>query len=245
MCTLTYIPKENGYLLGNSRDVGLDRANAIFPSFANSKTDERLVFAKDYISQGSWLVINSNFFSSVCLLNGGYQNHIQKEKYRQSRGLIPLHFFDYKTAEEFIRHYDFADLEPFTLIAFEGRNRKLPLITELIWTGEHLIASELPNTQALIWSSSTLYNQEAKETRSQWFEQYLLLHQEDLNIDSLAEFHHLGGIDCPLGEVRIKSYHPNGVQTVSISILDIDLAHQEGVFKYHDLVANQISLFQL
>ncbi len=134
MCTATYLPfRPQGYVLTHSRDEQAARPAALPPQLVTIN-DQVVAFPRDPQGQGTWIATNAQ--TTVCLLNGAFAPHQRKERYKHSRGMVPLHFFEYPSIEEFYTTYDFQDIEPFTLLCAEiGR------LTELRWDGENLYTS--------------------------------------------------------------------------------------------------------
>jgi hypothetical protein len=83
------------------------------------------------------------------------------------------------------------------------------------WDGaaKHLL--ELDPEKPHIWSSSTLYNDEIKNKRIAWFQNWLAAEQEN-NAAEILKFHKTAGAD-DIENGLIMSRHNNLVCTVSIT----------------------------
>ena len=134
MCTVTYVPSGDGFYLTSNRDESLKRSKVDWPS-DQTFNNYTLTYPKDVTGNGTWIAVD-NRGNVVCLLNGAFQPHQRKEKYRHSRGLVVLGIFSFDSAENFYKNYDLHDIEPFTLVlVFNGK------LFEFRWDGErkHLL----------------------------------------------------------------------------------------------------------
>src|SRR5690606_33720777 len=129
----------------------------------------KLLYPKEKESGGSWIGI-SGHHRLICLLNGGFESHQRKNKYRLSRGVVVK---DLLTAEDIdlaIEEYPLRDIEPFTVILVDW---KVSLrFMELVWDGEQKHFKELELKEHL-WSSSPLYNKDMRLHRQDWFLDFL------------------------------------------------------------------------
>ena len=103
------------------------------------------------------------------------------------------------------------------------------------WDGatKHLL--ELDPDKPHIWSSSTLYNDEIKNKRITWFQNWLAAEQEK-NAAEILKFHKTAGADDKENGL-IMSRNNNLVCTVSITqIIKKDLKF---LLKYFDRINNQ------
>ncbi len=166
MCTLTYLPLSTGFVLTHNRDERMNRPAT--PHFVEQQNvqGETLYFPQDLEAQGSWFVHQER--ASLCVLNGGTGYYTPNPPYRHSRGLVPLHFFSFASAEAFAAQYNFTQLEPFTLIIAE-KKKLWKLIHDEAHTGMH----PLDPKQAHIWSSTRLYSPEVRAKREHWFADWL------------------------------------------------------------------------
>jgi hypothetical protein len=121
-------------------------------------------------------------------LNGGFEIHNRKEKYRQSRGVVVKDLLSAKAIESAIASYNFNDIEPFTIVIADW-NTQLSFY-ELVWDGTNVHFEKLP-LETKMWSSSTLYTEEKKQARRKWFETFKSKHK--LMSKTLLEFHKTAG----------------------------------------------------
>ncbi|MCG9879460.1 MAG: NRDE family protein [Bacteroidia bacterium] len=225
MCTLTYLPlSENSYILTSNRDEKIARESAIFP-FKTDYVSQVLVYPKDPLGEGSWLVASSNGMVA-CLLNGGIEAHVSKPPYVMSRGKVLIHLFKFETISEFLAEFNFKGIEPFTIVAI-----KELAIHEIKWTGSAILHSIKDKSKAHIWSSVTLYSEEIRLARESFFYQYLNGLDEQNASNQLLGFHQFNGSEIfPNG---IKLNPKNGTQTISISQI---ITNNKGInFDYFDL----------
>lgn len=206
MCTLTYVPVANGFVLTSSRDESPKRVAT--PPSAYEYEGERLVFPKDKLSQGSWLISNDRGRASS-LLNGGLQPHQRRDSYRKSRGIVHLDLYLFSGLEEFARDYNLQDIEPFTVVSVEGSQ-----IFQLVWTGSEKLLDWFDGRKPKIWSSSMLYNAEMKKMREDWFSEWLNSNIE-LGSERMMEFHQQSFTDDPRCDVIMQ--RETGVRTTSIT----------------------------
>ncbi len=208
MCTVTYIPLQNNdFILTSSRDVSFDREKAMLPK-KYIEDGVKLFYPKDGKAGGTWIGSSSKN-RLICLLNGGFENHISKNKYRKSRGKIVLELLKLEDLLQGLIAIDLNNIEPFTLVIVTWFD-KLTL-TEFVWDGAEKHTKKLPQAEQ-IWSSSTLYTEEMKTMRKDWFENWK--NQKKCDAKGILQFHHEAGIGNSKVDVLMK--RPK-VGTVSIT----------------------------
>jgi hypothetical protein len=210
MCTLSYIPKPNGFLLTSNRDESVNRLPALEPR-AYMHNQVKVMYTKDTQAGGTWLAVAENHFT-LCLLNGAFEKHKHQPPYRHSRGLVVTDFFNYNNALSFKDEYDCEGLEPFTLVIIESGN--LPRIHELRWDGNELFYITIDPTVPQIWSSATLYDAEVIAERAVWFQSFLQTNPNP-SPDDMLFFHHFGGGEH--GQNTILMNRNNILKTISIT----------------------------
>lgn len=208
MCTVTYLPLDaNKFILTSSRDVPFSREKALQPK-KYLEDGVELYYPKDGKAGGTWIGTSSKS-RLICLLNGGFENHIPKENYTKSRGEIVKSLLKCKDFKVEAAAVDLFAIEPFTLVVIDW-NTNLELV-EFIWDGHEKHLNVLPQ-KCRIWSSSTLYSEEMKEMRRDWFEKWK--GQLEFSSESIFEFHQKAGIGDPNVDVLMKR---SKVGTVSIT----------------------------
>lgn len=208
MCTVTFLPLSNDdFVLTSSRDVGFKREKSDAPKYYE-ENGVSLCYPKDGKAGGTWIGTSRNN-RLICLLNGAYKNHKRKEIYAKSRGLIVKELLIAEDFESTCMEIDLAGIEPFTLVVV-GWKEKLRL-SEFIWDGKQRHFKEL-NPGPFIWSSSTLYDEEMKHMRMNWFKAWLS--ENNISREGILNFHKTAGIGKPEIDVFMKR---KKVGTVSIT----------------------------
>jgi hypothetical protein len=208
MCTVTYLPLNNeNFILTSNRDETPLRKT--IPPKKYIENNVELTYPKDALAGGTWIG-TSNKNRLVCLLNGGFENHIRKLPYKISRGIIVKNILSADNAIDYINEFDFNNIEPFTLILVDW-NTTLETY-ELVWDGKkkHFIKLD---QKPKIWSSSTLYTEDMKQLRKHWFSNWLLKHK-NYNQDAILSFHKNENLGTPETSPKMKR---NFVETVSVT----------------------------
>ncbi len=208
MCTVSYLPLEDGYILTSNRDEWNKRATAIPPK-TYTLFNQEITFPKDPQANGTWIAFSNDF--TLCLLNGAFVKHEHKPPYRISRGLVLLDFFQFLSVDRYVSEYNFNGVENFTLIIKSNKSNQLE---ELRWDGQHIHRNLLNDKETYIWSSATLYTDEIIREREIWFNEWLEEHQKYRQED-IIHFHRFAGKGDSKNDVIMK--RDNGVQTLSIS----------------------------
>lgn len=209
MCTVTFLPLiDDNFILTSSRDVPYARKKALPPQ-EYIEDGIKLTYPKDGDAGGSWIGSSENS-RLICLLNGGYKDHIIKESYRASRGLIVKELLKAKDTKVALSNIDLTDIEPFTLVVVDW-SEGLELF-DFVWTGEKRHLFSIPKTPH-IWSSSTLYDDATKKLREAWFETWLKS-QKEFEQKEILNFHRTAGEGNPETDVLMKR---KGGGTVSIT----------------------------
>ncbi|MBP8793069.1 MAG: NRDE family protein [Lutibacter sp.] len=223
MCTVTYFPlPNNDFILTSNRDEQKDRKT--IPPKSYVEDGIRLVYPKDELAGGTWIGLSSKN-RLVCVLNGAFSKHIRKHSYLKSRGVIAKEILKLDSLENYIEHLNLTEIEPFTMVIVDW-NTSL-ICYELVWD-EHIKHFNALENAPKIWSSSTLYSEEHKKDRVQWFQHWF--EKNDINSPSILDFHHsqLGTVEDSI--LMKRSY----VETVSItSVQKINTAIE---MNYEDLV---------
>jgi hypothetical protein len=228
MCTVTLVPLQNNdFVLISNRDEAPSRIS-IAPEFYNYK-NAQLLYPKDVDSGGTWIGL-SDQKRLICLLNGGFEIHEIQEKYRQSRGLVVKDFLSCNDLIKVIQKYNLMDIEPFTMILIDW-NKELKFY-ELVWDSEQRHFQALKN-EPHIWSSSTLYNEDMRKERQQWFQEFK--ENNKLNPDSLYNFHHTAGKgNADYGVIMDRGF----VKTTSITRVEkkndaVEMSYEDMSTKNH------------
>ncbi|AWV98463.1 NRDE family protein [Arcticibacterium luteifluviistationis] len=228
MCTVTYLPVNNGYFLTSNRDEKTARPT-LKPELYCTKNG-KWIYPKDMIAGGSWIAVGEQ--KARCLLNGAMENHLPNTKqYKRSRGQVLLESLEFKDDRNFIEHVDLSETEPFTLILIDNTNKKFYL--ELKWDGKRKLVHELPINVPRIWSSVTLYSESIIEGRRAWYAKWLS--SEVIQAEKMLEFHLFKHTDNSFENVLMERNNGD-LKTVSVS--QIVRYKDHSYFKYLDLLDN-------
>ena len=165
MCTVTYIPQTDGFILTSNRDE--EKHRPTIPPRIYTEKATILVYPKDEKGGGTWIAA-SKTGTCIVLLNGAFETHQKKQNYRKSRGAIVLEAIDTENPIDYFNKTNLLDIEPFTLIIIHSNQ-----LTELKWDESQKHIIEHSTLETHIWSSATLYNQEQRDLRKSWFVDFL------------------------------------------------------------------------
>ncbi len=176
MCSLSYVPLHEGYVLSHNRDELPGRKSS--SGLVNAQDHS---YPKDLKAGGTWMGVHRNGWSA-CLLNGGSVPYLRKLPYKHSRGKVILQLLSNPNLEDF-QAIDWSEYEPFTLI--------LALNKEL-WQLVHNPGKDewtaLDPSKAHFWSSTKLYHPSIRRARENRFRTWLQ-QAEDFNYLSIRKFH--------------------------------------------------------
>jgi len=229
MCTVTIIPKgENDFVLTSNRDEAPNRVS-LAPDFYQVN-NAKMFFPKDKKAGGTWIGL-SDRNRLICLLNGGFEFHKRHDNYRISRGVVVTDLLAAPEILVAIEAYNLSNVEPFTLVIVDW-NSTLKFY-ELVWDGCEKYFTELQK-QTKIWSSSTLYSEEMKDERQQWFEQFKS--ENDLTSANAKHFHKFTqSQNKKYGIVMDRGF----VKTTSIT--QVEKTKDEVVLSFENLQENALS----
>lgn len=208
MCTVTYLPLGNkNFILTSSRDVPYARKKAKYPK-KEVEDGVEIFYPKDGEAGGTWIGTSSKN-RLICLLNGGFEYHTSRSKYKKSRGLIVKELLKVTKIYDGLEDVDLFGVEQFTLVVVDW-NADLQLI-EFVWDGATKHLKKMKQTPN-IWSSSTLYDSSVKQLRVDWFNKWQKANEFTQN--NILNFHHSAGI----GDKHIDVMMDRGLGgTVSIT----------------------------
>ena len=187
MCTVTFIPLgRDEFVLTSNRDVSSRRAPGSEPAI-HVENGVRLLYPKDGKAGGTWIG-SSRDNRLICLLNGGFVNHRRKQEYRKSRGLIVTELLAAEDLDERLGSIDLDSIEPFTLVLVQWEDEMR--LSEFVWDGNSKHLREL-SIEPRIWSSSTLFDEDMRNTRKIWFESWKS--EDELSPAGILDFHKTAG----------------------------------------------------
>lgn len=234
MCTVTFVPTADGFIFTSNRDE--DPKRAAKKVVKEQRQNHKIYYPQDEKAKGTWIAFsNNNRFA--CVLNGAFQPHQPKGKYRLSRGKMALAFFDYPNNDVFLDTFDFDGIEAFTLILYHQGDFK-----EVKWDEKEMHVRDLPLNTSHLWSSCTLYTEEWWLDRSIDFKEFVA--RNNPNQTEIIDFHakELPFVHSAL-EARLESSIPMSqipLKTTSISSLakvkkgfDFYFQRTDGTLKVH------------
>lgn len=208
MCTVSYLPLGDAdFILTSNRDESPKR-KTLAPQEYNDE-GVLLTYPKDEVAGGTWIGLSEKK-RLICLLNGGLKNHVRAKSYRLSRGVIVKQLLKVDGVVACVKEIDLNNIEPFTIVLVDWEDQLK--VYELVWTGVEKRFQELEN-KPHIWSSSTLYTEEMKQLRRNWFSDWLLNREEFLQQDIIT-FHSDDTIGTTDTSLKMKRER---VETVSIT----------------------------
>ncbi len=217
MCTVTFLPlPDKGFVLTSSRDVGYQREKALNPA-TYTEGGVSLHYPKDGKAGGTWIG-TSRDNRLICLLNGGFSNHRRKDSYPKSRGLIVKELLIAEDFEEAQLIIDLKTIEPFTMVVVDWSEENK--LFEFVWDGfeRHLKALAW---QPIIRSSSTLYTDQMKEMRQDWFREWFI--GKSMSPENILDFHKHGGVGFPEVDVFMKREKVGTVSITQVSKIGNDI----------------------
>jgi hypothetical protein len=233
MCTVTYIPpsSRHGFILTSNRDEREIRAT-LAPAIYRYN-NKILGYPKDESAGGSWIAVNENG-RITCLLNGAYLAHKKQDFHTLSRGMVLLEFVSSDIpVKEFFQTKVLKNVEPFTIVIVDGDGGSNNFY-ELVWDGITKYVSELDKDVPHIWSSVTLYNEEQRMLRKDWFNRFHSSYGNDMSPEKVLSFH--TGIHTPDDSINVVMNRTGGMKTVSIT----QITSEKGkiIMHYSDLLNN-------
>jgi hypothetical protein len=164
MCTLSFIARTGGFLLGMNRDENRRRVRALPPTI--HRTESGLVLHPSEPSGGTWIGCHESG-ATFALLNWYSVSNRASEPV--SRGLVVPKLLSSESSSEADNAFEclpLARLNPFRLIGVFPRQREL---IEWRWNLRH-VSRRHQEWKPLQWSSSAFDEPEAQRQRSMEFE---------------------------------------------------------------------------
>ena len=159
MCTVSFLPREHGYLLGMNRDEKIARG-AGYPPEVRQLQGKRAAFPSDKAG-GTWIACNE-YGISLALLN--WNVPVMQPSPQLSRGLIIPHLLSSMNPSELnsaLATYAFVHCAPFRLLAVIPDERR---VLQWSWDGTHL-AERSCSWEMRHWFSSSASDSRAQELR--------------------------------------------------------------------------------
>ena len=223
MCTVSFVPVKDKFIITSNRDEKISRKNSLRPQLT-IYNGQKIIYPKDGDAGGTWIAMKENGDAAV-LLNGAFIAHVAEPPYRLSRGLVLLDIIATERPSVTFTKINLLDIEPFTLVLLE-RN----CLYEFRWDGTERYCRQLSVHRPHIWSSATLYDGFAVKKREQWFASFLNEHPVPTQQDIL-NFHRFTGS----GDKRNDLLMIRGDLYQTVSITSIFLTADRGNMKHTDL----------
>ncbi|MFH6991688.1 NRDE family protein [Flavobacterium sp. FlaQc-48] len=227
MCTVSFVNNNGVVMITSNRDEKVIRPGAIVPRNYKHK-GKNMMYPKDSKAGGTWFVMDEKG-TVLVLLNGGITKHNVILPYRKSRGLIVLDIISDDSPKDFCKQIDLDNIEPFTLVLYQQKQ-----LYELIWDGSVKRMTQLDETLNHIWSSVTLYTQEIRKERSDWFFDFLKDKNEISPVEMLDFHRNTRSEDTQNGLIINRE---NTMKTLSVTQSVTE--QNRGVMKYYDLVRTE------
>jgi hypothetical protein len=227
MCTVTFINNNGVVIITSNRDEKVIRPGAVAPrNYCHN--GKNIMYPKDSKAGGTWFAIDENG-TVLVVLNGGITKHKPLPFYRKSRGLIALDIISDISPKDFWKKINLEDIESFTLVLYQQEE-----LYELIWDGFVKRKTLKDTSKNHIWSSVTLYSDEIRKERSDWFFDFLK-DKNELSALDILDFHRNTHSDDAENGLIIN--RENILKTVSVTQTIID--QNKGIIKYYDLIKTE------
>lgn len=233
MCTVSYLPLAQGFILTHNRDEAPMRSPQAISREKHAGTT--LLFPKDTRAGGAWIAAARDG-RTACLLNGAFEKHKHQPPYRRSRGLVLLDFFEWPEPDDFFAHYDLNDIEPFTFLFFLP-NR----VAEFRWDGNQRHLSNLQPNEAHFWCSSTLYPSDMQIRREQVFRKWLAAQRAQSDppggkwASAVFKLHLTGSVGDPENDFVMN----RGGRVCTVSVTQVIWQDGRIHMRYRDLLEGQ------
>ncbi|WP_350290557.1 NRDE family protein [uncultured Croceitalea sp.] len=231
MCTVSFIPKKDSFVITSNRDEHISRSPAYQPK-TEIINGVKVVFPKDPKAGGTWFAINEKNVA-VVLLNGAFENHKSTGNYKKSRGLVVLDIVSHNNPQAYLDEINLTNIEPFTVIVVQQNK-----LVELRWDGGDKFIKSLDSSECYIWSSTTLYNKVVIKNREELFLKFL--DNSVINTASIVDFHSNNHQDFQNGFIIDRA---SGLKTFSVT--QVVLEKEKISLKHIDLLDNHTNMIEL
>ena len=227
MCTVSFVTTPNGIIITSNRDE--DNRRSAIPPVLEKFDGFELAYPKDPKSGGTWIAAKNSGTVGV-LLNGAFENHVKKNHYAYSRGLILIKILKENDPEKAFDDLDLKDVENFTLVLYASKK-----LISYVWDGETKHKEIKDPRSAHIWSSATLYPKNIRLEREKWFNNWLT--SKNFAQSDVIGFHkNTGKNDIANGLVMKRD---NYLQTVSVTSVEINATTIS--MRHENLISEEIS----
>ena len=232
MCTVSFVPTPNGIIITSNRDE--DSRRSAIPPVLEKYDGFELAYPKDPKSGGTWIALKNTGTVGV-LLNGAFENHVKKNHYAYSRGLILMKILKENDPEKAFDELDLKDVENFTLVLYAPKR-----LISYVWDGETKHKEIKDPKSSHLWSSATLYSKNIRLEREKWFSQWLIGSKNFVQSD-VIDFHKNTGKDDIANSLVMK--RDNHLQTVSIT--SVQISAKTINLRHENLINEKISVIEM
>ena len=226
MCTVSYVNRNETIIITSNRDENANRPLADKPKIYQLN-GRKVIYPKDPKGGGTWFAVN-DLHTAIVLLNGAKNKHVPKPAYKMSRGLVVLELITKANSLNEWQMIDLSDIEPFTLIMYYQHQ-----LFQLQWDGNQKDLAVLDSRLHYIWSSSTLYPENIREERKQWFADFMA-DKGVVESNDLLDFHTNTKPEDKTNGLIIN----RNQDTTTKNITQLVLQNNRSTFIHQDLVRN-------
>lgn len=222
MCTLSWKPLEDGYVLFFNRDESRSRVTAQGPTL-RQKNGVDFLAPTDGARGGTWLLVNAHGIS-IALLNNYVTTSPAVVANASSRGFLPLNCSDCASVIEAIDHIakmSLNDYPPFHLVVAATNEAVM-----LTWDGGACTPAVLRSSGEML-TTSMFRPKLIAQARDEIFTS-VVGDMTDAKPETLKAFHWFEGPD---GANSIKMSRPDAC-THSISEITVSLRNETANFQY-------------
>lgn len=225
MCTLSFIPRQHGYVIAMNRDELLTRATADSPQVFRLGTTAAIY--PHEAEGGTWLAANE-YGVTLAVLNWNDAMKLVRGAKQKSRGLVIPALIACPGASEVseaLRSHALAGTLPFCLVGVFAREQE---VREWRWDGQRL-ALNRHSWSARHWFSSGRSDEAATKQRGAAFDAA----RKDVDADSIEWLRRLHRSHVPEPGPFSVCVHRNDAATVSYSEVvcgpdEVGFAYQAG-----------------
>jgi uncharacterized protein with NRDE domain len=216
MCTVTVIPRDEGFRLACNRDERRDRPPGVAPS-VHVLDGVQATFPLDPRGGGTWIGVNTAGLAAVLLNRTDDSPRPARAGPRFSRGVIVPPLLGSRSVTGALRgarRLNAAAFEPFRLVLVQGATYAV-----LSSNGAALSVHAGSFTEPLMFTSSSLGDHLVSGPRRILFEQYVLSAANvDARLEGQRRFHEHRWDDRP--QMSVLMSRPDA-RTVSTTVVDV------------------------